>query len=160
MAGQVADAFVQCRSILENAAYAVHIYRNSDLGRVWLKRHIDSDSLAAQRKAFSFGRVLESVANANVHAGQRLDELYQRTIDFGGHPNERSVTENMTITKEKDRRIMLSISQHKDGPQLDLALKSVAQCGMVSLEMLQVVFGARFELLGVNAEMLKLRSGL
>ncbi len=160
MAGQVADAYVQCRSILENAAYAVHIYRAPDLGRVWLNRHNDSDSLAAQKKAFSFARVQKSVARANVHAGERLKELYQRAIDLGGHPNERSVTGNMTIIKKKGRRIMLSISQHKDGPQLDLALKSVAQCGMVSLEMLQVVFGARFELLGISAEMLNLRSGL
>ena len=55
---------------------------------------------------------------------------------------------------------MLAIMMHGDGIELDLALKRVAQCGSVSLEMLQVVFDARFELLGVNAAMLELRKGL
>ncbi len=160
MSGQATDSYVQCRSVLESAAYAVHIHLEPELGRVWLARHQDAASHVAQRKAFMFGNVQKSVERANIHAAQRLAELYQRVIDLGGHPNERSVTANIQITKEKGRRTMLSISQHGDGPQLDHALMSVAQCGMVSLEMLQVVFGARFELLGISAEMLSLRSGL
>jgi hypothetical protein len=55
---------------------------------------------------------------------------------------------------------MQAIMLHHDGIQLDLALKTVAQCGMVSLELLQVPFNPRFELLGVNAAMLELRRGL
>ncbi|HXN88411.1 MAG TPA: hypothetical protein VN890_03495 [Methylocella sp.] len=35
-----------------------------------------------------------------------------------------------------------------------------AQCAMVSLEMLQAIFNARFELLGVNEAMIELRAGL
>jgi hypothetical protein len=33
-------------------------------------------------------------------------------------------------------------------------------CAMVSLEMLQAIFNARFELLGVNEAMIELRAGL
>jgi hypothetical protein len=89
-----------------------------------------------------------------------LADLYQRTIDFGGHPNERSVTGNMTMVDEPGKRTMLTIMQHGDGIELDFVLKSVAQCGMTSLEMLQVVFNTRFELLGINAAMLELWKGL
>jgi hypothetical protein len=35
-----------------------------------------------------------------------------------------------------------------------------AQCAMVSLEMLQAIFNARFELLGVNEAMIEPRAGL
>lgn len=49
---------------------------------------------------------------------------------------------------------------HGDDAAFNMALRSVAQCAMVSLEMLQVIFNARFELLGVNAAMLELRRGL
>lgn len=160
MAGQVTEAFVQCRATLEYSAYAVHIFRDSQLGIVWLNRHEDSASMQTQRDAFSHRKVLASVTASNAHAGKRFEELYQRTIDFGGHPNERSVTGSMKMVDESGRQTMLSIMQHGDGIELDHALKSVAQCGLVSLEMLQVVFNARFELLGVNAAILDLRMGL
>jgi hypothetical protein len=55
---------------------------------------------------------------------------------------------------------MLAIMQHEDGVALDLALKTTARSGLVALELLQIVFCARFELLGVNAAMLWLRKGL
>jgi hypothetical protein len=43
---------------------------------------------------------------------------------------------------------------------LDHALKTVAQCGMISLELLETVYAAKFELLGIRAAMLELRKGL
>lgn len=160
MSGQIVEAFNLCRSTLEFAAYALHIHRDPALGVVWLNRHQDSVSMEAQRHSFSHRKVLASVKAANVHAGRRFEDLYQRTIDFGGHPNERSVTGNMKMVNEPGKLTMLAIMQHGDGLELDHALKSVAQCGLTSLEILQCAFNARFELLGINAEMLRLRNGL
>jgi len=160
MAGQAVETYVQCRAMLEFAAYALHIHRDPSLGLVWLDRHQSPSQMAAQKTAFAHGKVAASVRAANRHAGKRFEELYQRTIDFGGHPNERSVTGNMKMVEETDRRVMLAILLHADGPELDMALKTVAQCGMTSLEMLQVIHDAKFELLGINAAMLELRKGL
>jgi hypothetical protein len=42
MAGQAAETYVQCRAMLEYAAYAVHIHRDPPLGMVWLDRHQSS----------------------------------------------------------------------------------------------------------------------
>jgi hypothetical protein len=66
----------------------------------------------------------------------------------------------MKMAKEPGKRNILTIMLHADGVELDHALKSVARCGVVSLEMLQVVFNSRFEILGINAEILNLRKGL
>jgi hypothetical protein len=158
MAGQVVESYRQCRGMMENAAYAVHIHRDSSLARVWLDRH--KDGMNASKRAFRHELVVASVTAANMHAGQRFEDLYQRTIDFGGHPNERSVTGNMKIIEEPERRVMLAIGLHGDDNALAMALKSVAQCGMVSLEMLQVIYNSKFELLGINAAMFELRKGL
>lgn len=160
MAGQAVECYRQCRGALENAAYAVHIRRNPPLQPVWLNRHQDDAGLKASKQEFRHVAVAASVTAANRHAGERFEELYQRTIDWGGHPNERSVTGNMKIVEEPDRRIMLAIMLHGDGVQLDAALKMVAQCGMVSLEMLQVLYNAKFEILGINEAMLSLRKDL
>ena len=160
MAGQLVEAYVLCRSMLEYAAYAVHVYRIPGAGVVWLNRHKDDAAMKAQKKEFVPANVWASVRAANIHACERVESLYQFTIDFGGHPNERAVTGSMKMVDEPGKRTMLSILQHGDGIELDLALRKLAQCGMVSLEMLQIVFNARFELLGINAAMLALRSGL
>jgi hypothetical protein len=157
MSGQAAECYVQCRSALEYAAYAVHINRNPTLGKVWLNRHVDEAGMKASKKAFQHVTVAESVKVANPHAAVRFEEVYQRTIDFGGHPNERSVTANVKMIEEPNRREMLAILQHGDGVQLEMALKTTAQCGMIALEMLETIYGAKFELLGIKAVMLDLR---
>jgi hypothetical protein len=160
MAGQVVESYRQCRGMLENAAYAVHLHRDPALAQVWLDRHKDEAGMKASRKAFQHERVVASVTAANTHAGKRFEELYQRAIDFGGHPNERSVTGSMNMVEEPDRQLVLAIMMHGDDAALDMALKSVAQCAMVSLEMLQVIYNPKFEILGINAAMLELRKGL
>lgn len=160
MAGQAPECYRQCRGTLENAAYAVHIHRQPELAAVWLNRHTGEEGMKASKTAFKHVVVAAAVTAANQHAGKRFAKLYQDTIDWGGHPNERSVTGNLAIVDQADRRVMTAIMLHGDGIQLDLALKTVAQCGMVSLELLQVPFNARFELLGVNAAMFEMRRGL
>jgi hypothetical protein len=160
MAGQVVECYRQCRGMLENAAYAVHIDRNPPLATVWLNRHQDEAGMKASKNAFKHVSVAQSVIAANGNAGKRFKDLYQCTIDWGGHPNERSVTGNTKMVEECDRRVMLAIMLHGDGVELDVALRTVAQCGMVSLELLQVLFNPKFELLGINAAMRDLQKGL
>jgi hypothetical protein len=160
MSGQAAEAYVQCRSTLEYAAYAVHIHHNPALGKVWFDRHENDAARKASIKAFKHEAVAASVTAANMHAGKRFKEMYEKTIDLGAHPNERSVTGNMKMVEEPDRVIMLAIMQHDDSVFLDAALKVVAQCGMISLEMLEAVYRAKFELIGIKAAMLELRKKL
>ncbi len=145
---------------MENAAYAVHVHRDPSLEKIWLNRHTGVEGMRASKRAFQHTSVIDSVIAANRHAGERFQKLYQRTIDLGGHPNERSVTGSMKIEKNDERHLMLAIMLHGDGTALDAALKSVAQCAAVSLEMLQVPLNARFELLGINADLLEFRRSL
>ncbi|MET2825644.1 hypothetical protein [Mesorhizobium shangrilense] len=157
MSGQAAECYVQSRSVLEYAAYAVHINKDRSLGKVWLDRHEDEAGMKASKNAFQHAKVLKSLTSANRHAAGRFETIYQRTIDFGGHPNERAVTANLKIVEEADRRKMLGILQHGDGVQLEMALKTTAQCGLISLELLETIYGPKFELLGIKAAMLDLR---
>lgn len=157
MAGQTVEATAMHRACLETAAYALHINRNAGLGRVWLDRHQDKASLKRVRKEFAIEKVRATIVRCNRHAAERFDRLYQRAIDFGGHPNERSVTGNMEIERLPDRALLKAVYLQGDGVPLEAALKTTAECGMVALEILQCVFNALFELLGINAAMLELR---
>src|SRR5258708_15498289 len=116
--------------------------------------------MKAARKNFRHELVVESVSAANMHAGKRFEDLYQRTIDFGGHPNERSVTGSMKMIEEPERRVMVAIKLHGDDAALDKALKSVAQSAMVSLVILQVIYYFQFGILCLNTAILQLRKWL
>ncbi len=98
MSGQVPETFVILRSCLENALYALHIKNNPASGEVWLKRHDDENSLRATRNEFKYGNIIETLAKADssLHATAKL--LYERTIDFGAHPNERAMTSKLKCT--------------------------------------------------------------
>jgi hypothetical protein len=159
-AGQAAESYVMNRAVLEYAAYALHLHRDATVRMIWLNRHQSAVDLKAARDAFTHAKVLATVTAVNQHAAKRFQSLYQHAIDFGGHPNERSVTGNMKMIEETNRRVMLAVMQHADGPELDMALITTARCAICALEILQGVFKARFELLGINAAMLELRKGL
>ena len=64
------------------------------------------------------------------------------------------------MTDLGDRISYDSIYLHEDGLALEHALKTTAQTGVCALEILQGAFRERFELLGVHADLLRLRKGL
>jgi hypothetical protein len=160
MAGQAVESYSLNRAALEFAGYGVHIFRNRPLEKVWLDRHQDESSTAAARKAFSHIKVLKSVLAADRHTGERFEALYQQTIDLGAHPNQLAVTGNMEIVDHDGIRQMRSIYLHASGLPQNLALKTTATCGVVTLDLMQFVYEARFELVGLNATLPHLKAGL
>ena len=160
MAGQVTDTYPQIRTCLEYAGYALHIHKNPELAEMWLRRHDDETAKGAVRNEFKVSNVRATIEKANRRTGKVFDELYEQAIDFGGHPNERSITGSLKITDLGDRKLFESLYLHPNGLPLVHTLKTTAQTGVCALEILQAVFPERFELLGVRAQLLELRKGL
>ena len=160
MAGQVTDACPQIRVCLEYAGYALHIHKNPGLAEVWLRRHDDDDATTTVKNEFKVSNVRATIEKANRHTAKVFAQLYERAIDFGGHPNERSITGSLKITDLGDRKSFDLLYLHGDGLPLVHALKTTAQAGVCALEILQGAFPERFELLGVRTALLELRKGL
>jgi hypothetical protein len=91
MAGQAAETSVQCRAMLEYAAYAVHVHQDPSLSMVWLNRHQGEAEMKAQKDAFTHRRVAAWVTAANRHAGERFENMYQRTTSGSIRTNARSL---------------------------------------------------------------------
>lgn len=159
-AGQAVESYPVNRAALEFAGYAVHMFRNPTLQRVWLDRGQSELKAEAAKNAFSHRKVHASIVAANRHAGERFENLYQHTIDFGAHPNELSVTGHAEIVEVSGVQQMRTIYLHAGDVQQAAALKTTATCGVISLELMECVYGPRFELLGVNAQMPRLKRGL
>jgi hypothetical protein len=102
-ATQIPESYVLQRSALEYAGYALYIPQNPGLGEAWLRRHEDAMALRKVRDSFTASKVEKSVADTDAKLGAIYKQLYQSTIDFGGHPNERAVSGSLA----KDENIFL-----------------------------------------------------
>lgn len=161
MAGQAVETFVLIRALLETAGYAVHIHLHPELEESWLRRHDPDPAVAKTAKdKFLVKLVRESIASGDRTAALRFHWLYNLSIDFGAHPNERSITGNMKRTKLAHETRYEHVLMHCDGLELDHALLSIARGGILALQILDIGFGARFELLGIRTRMFDLRRGL
>lgn len=158
MNGQIAESFPVLRVCLEYSLYALHINKSPavegepDLGRVWIQRHDDPAAKQASRNNFGTGRVFATLRECDRGLGESIGGLYERTIDFGGHPNERAVTGSMTMTDDDGRTEIQPIYLHGDSIHLDHALKTTAQVGLGCLFIFRHIFQERFEILGISAD--------
>ena len=91
-----------------------------------------------------------------------FDLFYQRSIDFGAHPNPHATFSTMKMTPEQEAAMSFTALAMTDDKDTVLhAMKSVSQVGLTVLFIFQHIFKAKFELLGIRQEMNSLRnSGL
>jgi hypothetical protein len=165
LAGQAADVFPVLRSVLEYAGYCLLIYETPSLERVFILRHAGDAEKAEQRRAFQSKTVKEAVSRHCTAALTILyDDLYQRTIDFGAHPNPHAIISTTLVDESGGEKTgeITTFAITKE-PEIVLnALTSAAQIGLVALHVLDCVFKARFERLGIHHEMeaLSIKTGL
>lgn len=160
MSGMGPETFVQLRSCLENALYSLHIHKNSGYDKIWLNRHANDKSLKEVKNKFKMIDVKNTLKETDKENYKVVSELYDRTIDFGAHPNEMASTSSLTIEK-KDGDIKLQQAYLTGGNmQQRLAMKSTAQVGVCSLYILREIFKNRFNILGLTERLDRLRDML
>jgi hypothetical protein len=160
MAGQIVESMVLDRSCLENAAYALHIHSHAGLDVLWLNRNQSDAEMKAMKKEFTNGKLRETIGNCDNRLLNIFDHLYERSIDFGGHPNQRGVAGSVKLERDEERSLFVQTYLHGDGLPLDHALKTTAQAGICALRISQFMMKAKFELLGIRASIEQVQQGL
>lgn len=150
MGGQVVDAFPSLRSVLEYATYALHIHHNPGHDEVWIRRHDDSASMKACRREFTARKVMATLEAVDKPLHDAIDTLYERAIDYGGHPNERGLTSAMQMKELADGAEFLHAYVVDDGVALTHAIKTTAQVGLGALLIFRTMFKERFDILGIT----------
>ena len=107
MAGMNPETFVQLRNCLETAMYALHMDRIEGAEEVWISRHDDDDALRRCKREFQFSNVMRTLERSDQEHADVARTLYERTIDFGAHPNERAMTANLVINEQDDGQHLL-----------------------------------------------------
>jgi len=158
LAGQVVETFVMLRSVLEYAGYALVIHETPGLVNVFINRHLSDAEMKTQKEKFKISEVRACLRRFDGKLADNFDVFYQRSIDFGGHPNPHATFSAMQMEDKGDGSTgitTLALSTYVTA--ISHALKSVAQVGLTVLYMFQHIFTAKFQLLGVRAEIDALR---
>lgn len=157
VAGAASDTYPLIRSVLEIAGYGLLIHWNPKLGSVWLERHTSAKDKNRNKDAFQIAKVKAVIEKADKGLLKLFNELYETSIDFGGHPNERSVTTNMFLSEDATQKKFNLQYLHGHSIAVRLALKNTARAGLFGLHAFQHAMPERFQLLGLRDEVIALR---
>jgi hypothetical protein len=160
LSGQVPEAYMVLRGCLESALYGLYVARNPGSQETWLRRHDDEARKKEVRKKFKISNLLNLLEKTDKKLRDIAGDLYERTIDYGGHPNERAF---FSVAKKHDDKHKTTIqSAYLIGNELalELCLKSCAQIGLCSLSIFQLIYKERFDILGLSDQVKALKKGL
>lgn len=158
LAGQVVECFVLLRSALEYAAYGLTIFEQPALEEIFVNRHMSPADAAAMKSKFKISEVRTSIGRHDADLAKTFDEFYQRSIDFGGHPNPHGTFSAMQMEERDGQTVITTWAMTGDQKAMEHALKSTAQVGLTVLYIFQHAFKAKFELLGIRAEIEAIRN--
>jgi hypothetical protein len=160
IAGQVAESFVMARSCLEYAGYALAIFADPRLEgtpnreELFVNRNVDDESLKAQRAEFQVGKIRGMIANFDEKLAANFKLLYDRSIDYGGHPNPYGLLTGIKMETKDEQLTAITTLALTDDPLITIfAMKTVAQVGLTSLCIFQHMCKAKFEVLGIRTVM-------
>ena len=163
LAGQFCESFVLMRSCLEYAGYAIRLFADPSLEEVFLNRHTDKASKNALRKNFEISTITNAISGFDKNLSGIFKDMYDRSIDFGGHPNPHGMLGSSNIDKDNDEQItsMSTFALAINPKTIEFAMHKVAQVGLTTLCIFELMFKGKFELLGIRAKIDALKeSGL
>jgi hypothetical protein len=153
LGGQLHEAQALFRVCLEQGGYALYVGTDQPRWERWMDRH-EPRSPTQQKKwkdEFTHGKVVRYISTANADVGRAYTELYDRTIEYGAHPNERGASMSSTLEDTDDGGLRFgTIYLHDDGLMLDFALRTAAQVGICVLRIGQMIYPQRFQATGVQ----------
>jgi hypothetical protein len=160
MSGQLPESYAVLRSAIEQAWYALHIAKDTNppnRAKVWLARDNNKDSKSKCRKEFAVGKVRSTHELFDCSTAMQLHELYDRTIDFGGHPNEKSLFGAMSRVETANEIIYsVGILSFRDPVLVVAALHMAVAVAIGTLKVFELIFQERFLILGLDAKVLAL----
>jgi hypothetical protein len=160
LSGAIPESYMVLRGCLENAFYGFYLNGDHQRQETWLRRHDDEKSKAKVRKEFAIRNVLDFLKSKDEGLFKVSNELYERAIDLGAHPNERAFLSVMKQRKDESEIRFDSAYLIGNEPALQLGIKSSAQIGICALLIFQKIFEKRFELLGLSEQINHLKKGL
>ncbi len=160
MSGQVHEAYATLRLAIEHTLYGFYLAKNPGSRETWLRRHDGEDGKKKVREEFKYRTLVDTLKAVDATEGAVAETLYERTIDYGAHPNEQALMQALQMNRGEDRIEFQVIYLSGDSLPLRLVLKTAAQVGVCTLGVFRLIYKERFDLLGLTETLHQLRQGL
>jgi hypothetical protein len=140
--GQLPSCHALLRMCIESIVYAYAIVGSPDLGNVWLQRYDTPSGIAQFKAKFKITDLINALPAEGIVPRTAVDELYKRTINYGGHPNRDGVLavgrwrKSVEVTR-------IEVGLFTTGKPLLLALKTVAEIGYATTALEGLMFGVQ-----------------
>lgn len=92
LGGAHVEGYANLRQCLEFSGYAALVHDEPALANIWWDRDQDDESEKKVRRTFTLGAVRAAIEKSDAKLASIYVDLYDRVIQFGGHPNEKSVS--------------------------------------------------------------------
>lgn len=159
LSGQVGESYMVQRGCLESALYGLYVYGDTNRQEVWLRRHDNDASRRRVRNEFTIRKVMDHLKSYDAKTQDIAQRLYDRTIDYGGHPNERAVLAQLS-TNQDGSRVHFTFEYFLCcDPPHRVCLRTTAQIGICCLDIFYRVFRDRYRILGIDERLDQIRGG-
>ncbi|PCC99183.1 hypothetical protein [Halopseudomonas pelagia] len=98
LSGHVVSTFPITRTALESACYAFIIARDEKKADIWFQRHASKTAHKDCRDAFTVAKAVKELKAINSGMAEYVQAYYDASIDFGAHPNRKSVIDHLKDT--------------------------------------------------------------
>jgi hypothetical protein len=160
MTGHSPEAFMVMRGCIESALYGLYLNRNEKSFRAYMSRHDDETTRQAVRREFTIRRMWSCLRDVDGELQAKAEQVYNKTIDFGAHPNVAALIAATTMTRTKKGVRFTLAYLTEDQQVLQGTMKSVAQAGVVALSVFRHIFNDRYDRLGLTESLPQLRQEL
>ena len=154
LSGQVPEVYMLCRGAIENAVYALFIQADQTRYLTWANREDSSEAKRACRKMFSITAVLKDIEpklDANIF--KIVNELYERSIDSGAHPNALSHFSGIEIVEDGDKTEYRFIYLHNDPVNLSGMTKEASRYALATLRIFEAVFPSIYKSMDLSRQL-------
>jgi hypothetical protein len=93
--GQMTETWILLRALIENCLYAFYIFESPERADIWVNRHKDEASNKKCKDTFKVGSIWAELKMRSKRIANEAKTLYDKAIDWGAHPNERSLFPNI-----------------------------------------------------------------
>jgi hypothetical protein len=150
ISGQSFETTVLVRSILESATYAWVCGHSQPHREAWDKRGDGQAERTAARVLFRWGTLKAMLQQVNGDLADRVQDLYEQTIEYGAHPNVDGVTLSSEMRQvASDRYEMSTIFLHGEDAVL-LAILDLCRAMELVYRLLELTIGDRLRILNID----------
>lgn len=163
MSGQTVEVYPLVRAVIEASWYALHLAKDPNPParvEIWLGRGDDDDAKARCKDEFRVANVRATHSALDADTANALQTLYERTIELGGHPNERGVLAATTRTETEQDYTFETVFLSGSPLLIAAALKTAVEAAVGALKTFHLIFPERFTTMGVDRDVEKLVGGL